>query len=80
MTNEKFMFKYDVCGASYQHGPHRYDGHKLNLYGGLFACDTCWQSNHDGWAPHFEKKLLAHLKEKGLPVPQKNAKGFLPRD
>ena len=80
MTKEKLMFKCDVCGASYQHGPHRYEGHKLNLYGGLFVCDTCWQSNHDGWAPHYEKILLAHLKEKGLPVPQRNAKGFLPRE
>ena len=77
---EKLMFKCDVCGVSYQHGPHKYEGHKLNLYGGLFVCHTCWQSNHDGWAPHHEKILLAHLKEKGLSVPQRNAKGFLPRE
>jgi len=80
MTKEKFMFKCDVCGGSYQHGPHRYEGHRLNLYGGIFACDTCWQNNHDGWAPHYEKTLLTHLKEKGLSVPQRNAKGFLPRE
>ena len=74
------MFKCGVCGGSYQHGPHRYEGHRLNLYDGLFACDACWQSNHDGWAPHYEEIFLAHLKEKGLPVPQRNAKGFLPRE
>lgn len=33
MSQEKFMFKCDVCGSSYQHGPHRYEGHRLKLYG-----------------------------------------------
>lgn len=77
---EKIMFNCDVCGTTYQHGPHRYQGHKLNLYGDLFVCDSCWQVNHDGWAPHYEKVLLAHLQKEGLPVPQRNAKGFLPRE
>jgi len=80
MAEEKFMFKCDVCGSSYQHGPHRYEGHSLKLYGNIFACDPCWQGNHDGWAPHYEKVLLAHLERQDLPVPPRNVKGFLPRD
>lgn len=80
MREEIFNFKCDVCGRHYQHGPHRYTGHKLNLYGGIFACDTCWSGNHDGWAPHYEKALLEHLTRQGLPVPARNSKGWLPRD
>lgn len=80
MTNDKIMLTCDVCGQKYQHGPHRYEGHKLALYGGISCCDGCWQFNWDGWAPHHEAKLIAHLKEKGLPVPPRNAKGYLPRN
>lgn len=79
MADDKLMFKCDVCGMSYQHGLHRYEGHRLQLYGDLFCCDSCWRANWDGWAPHYEAALLAHLKQKGLPVPKRNAKGWLPR-
>lgn len=71
------MFSCDVCG---KHGPHRYEGHKLTLYGGIFCCDSCWASNWDGWAPHYEGVLTKHLKEKGVPVPKRNEKGWLPRN
>lgn len=80
MSDNKIMFECDICGKPYQHGPHRYEGHKLTLYGGIFACDACWKGNHDGWAPHHEEFLLGHLERHGLPVPKRNAKGFLPRD
>jgi len=79
MSKDKIVEKCDVCGASYQHGPHRFEGHRLALYGDIFACDTCWNGNHDGWAPQYESVLLGHLKRKGLPVPPRNANGFLPR-
>lgn len=45
MSQERFMSKSDVCGRSYQHGAHRYEGHRLKLYGDIFACDPCWQGN-----------------------------------
>jgi hypothetical protein len=80
MTEDRFMFKCGLCGRSYQHGPHRYEGHRLKPYGNLFACDPCWQGNHDGWAPHYEPVLLAELQRQGLAVPPRNAKGFLPRE
>lgn len=80
MSDEKFMFKCDVCGSSYQHGPHKFQGHRLKLYGDISACDTCWQGNHDGWVPHYEKRMLAHLERQGLPIPPRNDKGFYPRD
>jgi hypothetical protein len=80
MTKEKFMFSCDVCGNQYQHGPHRYEGHKLRIYGDIFCCDLCWEGNWDGWAPHYEDVLLKHLKEKGLPEPKRNEQGLLPRN
>jgi hypothetical protein len=73
------MFQCAVCGSRYQHGPHRYEGHALKLYGNIFCCDGCWRANHDGWAPHLEGVLLDILKQRELPVPVRNAKGLLPR-
>lgn len=69
-----------ICGRTYQYGPHRYDGKSLQLYGNISCCLTCWQSNHDGWAPHVEEKLLKVLEENGISVPCRNSKGLLPRE
>lgn len=79
MTKDRFMFSCDVYGRAYQHGPHRYEGHRLALYGNAFCCDSCWTGNWDGWGPREELKLLGILKEKNLPTPQRNEKGWLPR-
>lgn len=79
MSEEKFMCKCDVCGQPYQHGPHHYQGHALALYGDIFACNSCWTGNHDGWAPHREEALIAHLQRQDIPVPERNEKGRLPR-
>ena len=79
MTKDILVFPCAVCGNPFQHGPHRYEGHKLELYGGVFCCDSCWKSNWDGWGPVAEPRILAILKEKGLPDPQRNKKGWLPR-
>jgi hypothetical protein len=80
MTEDKFMFKWDVCRMEYPHGPHKYEGHRLRLYGDKFCCDSCGDANWDGWAPHHEEVLLKYLTEKDLPVPKRTAKGLLPRD
>lgn len=79
MSQERIMSNCDICGNSYQHGPHRHEGHRLHLYGEIMACDSCWRGNHDGWAPHREPILLAHLQRQGLPVPARNDKDLLPR-
>ncbi|GMU68247.1 MAG: hypothetical protein AMXMBFR37_05800 [Steroidobacteraceae bacterium] len=80
MPSERLLFACDVCGKPYQHGPHRYEGHKLDLYGGIMACGSCWDCNHDGWAPHLERAILGHLDRLGLPVPPRNDNGLLPRN
>jgi hypothetical protein len=77
---EALFFTCDVCGHRYQHGQHRYEGHALMLYGEIFACDPCWKGNHDGWAPHFERRLLEHLARQALPEPVRNSQGRLPRN
>jgi hypothetical protein len=74
------MFDCDVCGKPYQHGPHRYEGHKLELYGGIMCCGMRWEYNHDGWAPHLDRPLLGHLERLGLSVPARNDAGRLPRN
>lgn len=80
MANNQLKFKCDVCGRDYVHGPHLYEGRKLHRYGGAFACNSCWVGNHDGWAPHYEPKLLELLSHHRLPVPQRLANGLLPRE
>lgn len=80
MTEVKLEFRCDVCGKLYQHGPHRYEGQRLDLYGGIFCCDPCWNGNWDGWAPQFESTLLEHIGNRGIAAPRRNAKGRLPRN
>ncbi|HHQ6573141.1 TPA: hypothetical protein ACSTLY_000283 [Serratia fonticola] len=75
-----FYCKCDICGAEARFGPQIYQGRVLQLYGSAFCCDNCWESNWDGWSPHSEPKILAILKEKNLPIPERNENGYLPRD
>lgn len=79
MSKERFMFQCAVCDQPYQHGPHRYEGHKLELYGDVFCCGPCWDGNWDGWGPRAEPRILAILNQKKLPIPARNGKGWLPR-
>ncbi len=69
-----------LCGNEFQHGPHRYEGHRLTLYEGIFCCNYCWEGNWDGWGPDHEEFLIKLLEEKGLPIPERNEEGLLPRN
>lgn len=71
-------FSCDACGAPYHHGPHRYDGHKIHAYD-MMVCDTCYNANWDGWAPLREPGIIKHLEGKGIPIPKRNSKGWIPR-
>ena len=70
----------DVCKREYRNGPHRYEGHRLHLYGDISCCDICWEGNWDGWNPGREPVLLEHLERQDLPVPPRNKLGWLPRN
>jgi hypothetical protein len=68
-----------LCGSKYQLGPHRYDGKFVPRY--KFAvCMRCYKGNWDGWAPHYEDKIIDHLNNNAIPIPERNDKGWLPRD
>jgi hypothetical protein len=47
-----------------------------------FHCFFCGKQfdRQGGWAPQFEARLIAHLTANGLPTPDRNAQGLLPRD
>lgn len=79
MDAYKFMQTCELCSASYQMGPHRYDGHRVPRYE-LNVCGSCYKYNWDGWSPVYEEKILSHLKQRGLVYPERNERGWLPRD
>ena len=64
-----------VCGELiYVGGPARYvSGYDMRVH------TICWLLNRDGWALG-EERILKHLLDKGIRVPPRNSKGFLPRD
>jgi len=67
----------DVCGKTVHFGPHYYGGRRNSTYK-IIVCDSCRVGNHDGWAPYLEERVTKVLREKGLPLPHRNAKGLLP--
>jgi len=79
MTDFKFMLTCPICHIPFQFGAHRYDGKHLPRYD-MTVCLTCYSANWDGWAPHFEQTIEEHLAAKKLPLPDRNSKGWYPRD
>jgi hypothetical protein len=77
MTELKIMMQCHVCGGEFQFGPHRYDGKFIPGYK-IHACRICYAGNWDGWNPDYEERLVEHLNEKGIPIPERNAKGWYP--
>ena len=78
MSKHKFMYRC-LCGNEFQMGPQIYNGKYIRRYD-ITVCKTCWAGNWDGWVPHYEKDLIEHLNKKGLTIPERNAKGLLPRE
>lgn len=79
MTEPKAMVRCFMCDSEFQMGPHRYDGRYIRRYK-ISVCKICYDGNWDGWAPHFEERLIKHLEKEGISIPKKNEKGWLPRD
>lgn len=73
------MVRCFIHGGDFQFGPHRYAGKHIPRYQ-ITVCETCYQANWDGWAPHYEARILGHLATQGLPVPERNTDGLLPRE
>jgi hypothetical protein len=79
MEAHKVMLHCDLCNKEFQFGPHKFDGKHIPRYQ-ITVCKPCWDGNWDGWAPHLEKRLISHIEKNGLPVPERNSKGWLPRE
>lgn len=79
MTTDKFMIACDVCNGSFQFGPNCYEGQKNQTYD-IMVCNICHDANWDGWAPHCETRVTRILEAKGLTLPLRNEKGWLPRE
>lgn len=79
MRDFKLMCRCDLCGSEFQMGRHVYAGKVIPTYE-ITVCMGCYQANHDGWGPALEERVIAKLREKGLPIPQRNERGWLPRD
>lgn len=77
MADFKIIAKCFTCNGEYQNGPHIY-GHWIPKYQ-IGVCPSCYRSNHDGWTTENANKIIAHLKDKNLPVPELNDKQWLPR-
>ena len=74
------VFTCDVCGSKYEDRPHYHPTHRLHLYGNISCCDSCWNSNGDGWSHQYDAILIGHLDRQGISHPKRNTRGFLPRD
>ena len=75
--NTGVMLDCFFCGSTFQFGPHRYAGEYLSHYK-ISICETCVSANWDGVGPAFEEKLLDHLRARGMTIPARNAKDWLP--
>lgn len=71
--------KCDVCKETFKQGPHAYPLIKCSGYE-IFVCKICYDGNHDGWNSFYEKAVIEHCQRKGIGLPERNAKGFLPRE
>ena len=78
MDNHIINKQCGVCHNEFQFSKHKYNGKYIRSYD-LWVCTNCWESNWDGWSPCREPKILEHLKEKNLSIPNRNSKGLLPR-
>ena len=68
-----------LCAAHFKWGPHRFDGRKIEPYD-IIVCNACWQRSWSGWGQPLDKGILQHLTERGLPIPERNERGLLPRE
>ncbi len=79
MTDQNIMHPCFMCGSQFQMGEHIYDGKYIRRYD-IIVCMPCWDGNRDGWTPDYETRLIAHLENEGIPIPERNENGWLPRE
>jgi 5-methylcytosine-specific restriction endonuclease McrA len=77
MTDDKKTHQCFICGKKFQHEEHIY-GHWISKYQ-IEVCSSCFNNNWDGWPGDRTEKIIKHLKDNSLSIPQLNEKGWLPR-
>jgi hypothetical protein len=77
-TNKPFMEACDLCRSEFQMGGGDFLGHYVKYYG-VTVCRGCYRAAKDGWPASAEVKLIPRLTEQGKAVPERTAKGLLPR-
>ncbi len=78
MNQDQKKYVCAICGDKFQMSNGIYDGEYISRYQ-IQVCRICYSSNYDGWGPAADEILVSHIKAKGLPIPARNAKGWLPR-
>ena len=72
-------FPCDICAVRCKAGAGVHGYQKIPGYD-LTVCKSCFQNNHDGWAPVHEEAFENHLELKGIPLPTRNTQGRYPRE
>lgn len=70
--------KCDICSKEFQESGGKY-GRCIPSYN-LNVCMSCYKGNHDGWNSTNEEVLIKHLEKNDIPVPERNEKGWIPRE
>lgn len=68
-----------LCGCSFLFTHEHHDGKRMRALGKT-VCLTCYDGNWDGWNPQVEEKIIELIEEQGFVVPERNEKGWIPRD
>ena len=66
-----------LCSKVFPYGHGRYPVIRIQDYD-MMVCATCLSGNEDGWNPRHEAKILAHLRDIGMPVPPRLPNELLP--
>ena len=70
------MFPCHLCGRAARMDRHL-EGRTLRHYE-MFVCNSCFESNWDGFPPHLEAAFVRHLNDRNIPLPQRNENGRYP--
>jgi hypothetical protein len=65
-----------LCKRSFQFGPHRYDGRKVQAWD-VMLCSTCVSGNWDGIVPGSWPGFIKDLEARGIAI-KLNDQGWLP--
>src|SRR5690242_6436535 len=78
MADHPKLSRCELCRGIMWMGHDLSQGRYIATYD-LRVCYACWVSSSGGWHPRYDSFLLERLRQTGLPIPARNANGWLPR-